>query len=164
VGDQYQSGTQIPVEVGHELDDRGSRACIQIAGGLIGEQDLGPATETPGEGNALLLTSGELYRIVMFPPGQAYPGQQVSSARGDIGLTPQLERYLHIFLRGEGRHQLKGLKHETDLFGSEPGSFILAQRVQLLAIEVHRAAGGLIQSGKQSQQRRLAAAGGPEYR
>lgn len=52
---------------------------------------------------------------------------------------------------------MKGLKDKPDLLGPEFGTFILAHRAQLLTIEIHRAGRGLIQPGKQSQERRLAA-------
>ena len=46
-------------------------AGVEVAGGLVGEDDVGPAGEGAGHGDALLLAAGELARPVVQPVAQA---------------------------------------------------------------------------------------------
>ena len=49
----------------HEGEDLGAGAAVEVAGGLVGEDDLGLAGQGPGHGDPLLLAAGELARAVL---------------------------------------------------------------------------------------------------
>ena len=48
-------------------EDLGARAGVEVAGRLVGEDDLGPAGERAGDGHPLLLAAGQLRRSVVEP-------------------------------------------------------------------------------------------------
>src|SRR5215207_3010810 len=106
VGDEDQRRAEVPVELRHEVDDRGAGACVEIAGGLVGEEHLGPSAEGAGQGDALLLATGELSGIVVAAVAQAHSLEQLAGARGRR-FPSELERHLHIFAGGERRNQLE---------------------------------------------------------
>ena len=159
VGDQDQRGAHIGIETGHELDHRGAGIRIQISSRLIGKQHLGPGAERPCQSYPLLLPSGQLSRLMMFPASQSHSTQKLSRSRGGIGLSPELHRHLDILLRRQCGNQLKGLKDESDLLHPDSGPLVLTHGSQVLSIEVHRARTGPVQSGQQPQQRCLSASG-----
>ena len=62
VGDHHDGLAELAHGLAHEGEDLGAGAAVEVAGGLVGEDDLGPAGEGPGHGHALLLAAGELAR------------------------------------------------------------------------------------------------------
>ena len=99
----------------------------------------------------------------MVPPTvQPNPAEQFCSTGGGGSISAELQWYLNVFLSGQGRDQLEGLKDESDLLTADPGSRILVQRPELLTIEVDRTGRGLVQPGKQAKERGLSTAGGPQ--
>ena len=137
---------------------RGAGGGVEVAGGLVGEEDAGPMAEGAGQRHALLLASRELGRVVVAAAAEADPVQQL--VRPLLGLQPaQLQRHLDVLARGEGRDELERLEHEADLLAAEAGPLVFAQRAELLAVEPDAAGGGPVEPGEQAEQRALAAAG-----
>src|SRR6185503_12305223 len=118
VSDQDQRRSLILVQLSHELDDGGAGAGVQVPGRLVGKENFGTGAECPCQSHSLLLATGELNRIMVLPPAEPHPRQQVARSSARLRLTPQLERDLHIFLSGQGGHELKGLKDKSDLLHS----------------------------------------------
>src|SRR6185436_19239131 len=103
----------------------------------------------------------ELGRIVMASPAQSDPAQEL--VRALLGLEPaELQRHLDVLARGEGRDELEGLEHEADLLTAQAGSLVFAERAELDAVEPDASGGRTVEPGEQSEERALAAAGGPE--
>ena len=94
---------------------------------------------------------------MVLAPGETHSCQQVASDPTRAGISSKLQRHLYVFLSGEGRDQLKGLKDETDSFDSKSGAGILGQRSKLVDFEIDAAAARLVQPGEKSKQRGLAA-------
>jgi hypothetical protein len=67
VSNQDQGGTQVSVQLYHEVDDRSASCRIEISRGLIGKENLWPAAEPACERDTLLLATGQLRRVVMTP-------------------------------------------------------------------------------------------------
>jgi hypothetical protein len=42
------------IELEHQLDDAPARRAVEVAGGLVGEENAGPVGEGAGQGDALL--------------------------------------------------------------------------------------------------------------
>jgi hypothetical protein len=99
----------------------------------------------------------------MLPAGQADAAKQLPGPNAGIRLTPQLEWHLNVFLGCQCGNQLEGLEHKADLLNSEPGTIVLIHRSQILAIQLHGAGGGPIQSGQETQKCGLTAAGRAKY-
>ena len=121
--------------------DRGALACssdqvhhgfavarIEVSGRFIREQDRGLAAQRAGDGDALLLTSGELRGIVFHAMRHADLVQRFLYAflALDCGHTAIGQRQFDIFVNREVADQIETLEDETDLPVSNPGA--LAER------------------------------------
>ena len=60
-------------------------ARVQIAGGLVGQQDARPVGQGAGDGDALLLAARQLRRAVRQPLAQAQQAQQALGLRRGRG-------------------------------------------------------------------------------
>ena len=50
---------------------------LQVVGGLVQQEDVGPREHHPGQHTAHLLTAGEdLHRLVYLVPGEEHPAQE----------------------------------------------------------------------------------------
>src|SRR3970040_1745515 len=77
---QPQRGPPLSIQLHQEIDHGAARVGVQVAGGLVGEQDLGIAGEGAGDRHPLLLTPGELCRVVVDPVRQAHALQQLDGS------------------------------------------------------------------------------------
>ena len=85
-----------------ELQQRRAGAGVEVAGGLVGEDDLRPGRQGPRHGDPLLLAAGQLRRPVAQPVGQSEGGDElVDPCR--VG-TPAGERQREgdVLRRGQG--------------------------------------------------------------
>ena len=62
VGHQQQRHAEPFVAVMEQVQDLVSCVAVQIAGGLVGQEQAGAIRQRPGERRALLLTAGEIGR------------------------------------------------------------------------------------------------------
>ena len=65
VRDQHQRRAVLAIQREQQIADRRAGALVEIAGRLVGEQELGLVHERARERDALLLAAGKLVRIVM---------------------------------------------------------------------------------------------------
>src|SRR5690349_21520331 len=72
VGD-HADGRAVLVQLGEQLHDRLAVARVEVTGRLVGEQNGGLADHRAGDGDALLLTAGELRRVVLHAVRHADP-------------------------------------------------------------------------------------------
>ena len=73
-----------PVAIGaltHQVEDLGSRARVEGAGGLVREQHVGPGDQGAGDGHPLLLSAGQLRGPVTETLGEADPGRHLRQPR-----------------------------------------------------------------------------------
>src|SRR5665213_692588 len=116
------------LEQPHDLN---AGARIEVASRLIREQQVRAVHERAGDGDALLLATGELARSVVEPRPQAHllerlAGATMAIAQGYRRLTVE-ERQFDI-LHGRGTcQQIEALEYEADL--------AIAQLGELLAVE-----------------------------
>jgi acyl-CoA thioesterase I len=162
MGDQNQGSPEIPVQLYHQIDDRGSRCSIEVAGGLIGKKHLWTAAETARQRHPLLLTSRQLRRIMMAAATQPDTLEQLPRPYRSLSIPAKLQRYLNVFLSSKRWDQLKCLEHESDFLTSNSRALVLAQRPQLLSVQVDRSRRGPVQPGEEPEQRGLAASGRAE--
>src|SRR6202044_3649968 len=64
VGDDHDGGA-VAVQLAEQFQDGRAGRGVQVAGGLIGHDQGGPAGQGAGDGGALLLTAGQLVRAVV---------------------------------------------------------------------------------------------------
>ena len=71
VGDQH-NGVAVGVQRIEERHDLQAGLGVEVAGGLVGQENLGGVEQRPGDGHALLLAAGQLSRAVVQPGRQAH--------------------------------------------------------------------------------------------
>ena len=98
----------------HEPEDLGARPGVEVAGRLVGEDDLGPAHERARDRDALLLTAGQLRRPVREAIAQADGVDDAVEPRL-VGLAArERHRQRDVLERGERRDQVVRLEDEAD--------------------------------------------------
>ena len=113
------------------VEDLGAGARVEVAGGLVGEDDLGPAGEGPGDGDALLLAAGELARAVVEAVGEA-DGVDDRVEPRLVGLAAgEVQRQRDVLRGGERRHQVEGLEDEADAVAAQLGELLLAEAAEV---------------------------------
>ena len=98
------------------MNDRISRAGpgVEVAGGLVGEDDRRLAGQGAGHGHALLLAAGELARAVAQPVAEADGGHDLVEP-GLVRLgAGQRQRQDDVLLGAERGDQVEGLEDEAD--------------------------------------------------
>src|SRR6185312_2275363 len=90
---------------------------IDIAGGLVGEQQAGPADHRARDGDALLLAARQRRRSGVELVGEADPAQQLGHVLADLllGEARDAQRQRDIVEGGEMFDQAEILEHDADL-------------------------------------------------
>ena len=101
----------------HHLHDLVRAGRVEVAGGFVAEDDLGPVHQGSGDGHPLLLASGKLGGTMPLPVGESHLSE--GALRRFAGFAPPLARVLSrqhdVLERREARHQVEGLEDEPDL-------------------------------------------------
>ena len=94
---------------------------VQVPGGLVGEDQVGPVDQGPGTGAALLLATRHLAGPVRQPVADAELVDQVVEPLL-VHLPPgQVGRQRDVLARGEGGDEVEGLEHEADVVAPHLG-------------------------------------------
>ena len=80
VGDK-QNGVALPVQLVKHLHDFSAGFGVQIAGGLVGQNQRGPGHQRPGDGGTLLLTAGHLRGHVLAAVAEPHALQRRADGR-----------------------------------------------------------------------------------
>ena len=161
VGDQDHRVAGL-VQLVEELHDlrRGGR--VEVAGGLVGEQDRGLVDQGAGDRHALALAARELVGLVVHAVARAPP----SPARAARPLAPLAARHagvdqrqLDVVQRVGAGQQVEGLEDEADLLVADaPPARWSSSSWTADAVEAVGARGRRVEAADQVHQRRLAAA------
>src|SRR5580658_6226159 len=111
---------------------------VQVACGLVGEKNRRRAGKRAGYGHTLLLTTGELRRIVSHPVSHVDALKRIFDTplalnrrhSGAIG-----ERQLDILFHGKVADEIEALEDETDLLVADARSIAKAQILDWLIVE-----------------------------
>ncbi len=109
VGDQQHGCAELALELLHQGQDLRLDGDIERGGGLVGDQQLGPATERHGDHHALAHAAGQLMRIGAQPArgiGDAHAVQHVArplARRALPHILMQRDRLGDLEADGEGR-------------------------------------------------------------
>lgn len=136
-------------------------AVIKVAGRLVGKEDFGGSDESTGEGNALLLATGEFAGAVMAAGAEADFGQFFGCLlRGLCGRdATDEERHHDIFEGGEFGEQVMALPDEADLAIAEVAERGVGELGDVLGSEEDAAGGGAVETAEQVQEGGLPGAG-----
>ncbi len=67
VGDDYHGGDALRSNLFEDVDNNAGVAAVEVAGGLVGEEQLWAVDQCPGNGGALHLAAAELMRKMLTP-------------------------------------------------------------------------------------------------
>jgi hypothetical protein len=163
MGDQQQGRAEAGVMLEQAIDDNAAGRAVEIAGGLVSEQQFWTGDERAGDCHALLLTTGQLAGIMGQTMTETNRGERFCGRGEGIGPTSELERDRDIFERRHCRNQVKGLKYDADPGAAQPGKSILIKSANVGAVDHHSSRGRPFQSADDHQQRRFPRAGRAYY-
>ncbi len=158
VRDEHQRGAVLAVEAEHEIGHLDAGGDVEVAGRLVGHEELRLARERARDRDALLLAAGKLARIVRRALREADAVEPRACPRRRVVGAGELERQHHVLERGERGQELERLEHEAEQPLAQRGARVLVERAERLAVHVDLARGRLVEAGEQSEQRRLAGA------
>ena len=161
VGHHHKSDALFAGHFQHPPKHLFAGAAVQVAGGLVGKNDLGLSHKRAGDAHPLLLAAAHLggqvvgaakqTHVFQFPPGGPDAG----------GLVHALEhqRHGHVFGGGHAGQQVVTLKDKAQMLLPEPGQLGLVHGADLMHADEHLSAAGLFQPGQLVQQGGFSAAG-----
>ena len=104
VGDEDKGGVGFVGELAEEVEDELTVGGIEVAGGFVGEDELGTVDEGAGDGDALLFAAGELGGEGVGAVGDADAVEEGGDAGGAFGGgdAVELKGEFDVFGGGEG--------------------------------------------------------------
>ena len=140
------------VEEGHDLD---AGFGVEVAGGLVGEDDGGAVDQGAGDGDALPLAAGELVGLVIHARFEADIGQRLLGALNALGGRRAVvdQRQLHVVQRSGAGKQIECLEDEADFLVANAGQLIVVEFADELAVEPVSAFGWRIEAADEIHQR-----------
>ena len=154
---------------------------VQSGGGLVEKQHFRGQSQGAGDGHPLLLSAGELVRVIVQLVSQTHPAQKLLALCLDLrvqclfvplisftALRLELGRQGHVFQRGILGEQIEILKHQAEMEPVAPDLRLaegLAVRGVKNGLPVYRdqAGAGHFQKVQAAEQGGLAAAGGADH-
>src|SRR5262249_23241042 len=94
---------------------------VEIAGGLVGDENFGGVDEGAGDCYALHLAGGELGREGARLFCQAKPIQAVEGRGGGVGFAGEQKGEFYIFENGESWQELEKLKNKANCLAAKDG-------------------------------------------
>ena len=128
VGDE-DDGVALGVEVVEERHDLLAGLGVEVAGGLVGEDDGGTVDQRAGDGDALALAAGELVGLVHHAGAEVDGLEDGLGAFGALGGGRAVvdERQLDVVEGGGAGEQVEGLEDEADLLVADAGQLVIVQ-------------------------------------
>ena len=142
---------------------------VEVAGGLVGEQQRGRCGERPGERDPLLLAARDLLGTVALETVEVeLLHERVDALSDDLPrellamtarcLIAEPERQRDVLGCGEGRKQVEELEDDADVVAAEGRTLLIGEGVDIDPLDRDRALIGWFQAAEHVQQRALAAA------
>ena len=154
----------LAIECNERLHDLMRGAGIEVASRFVCQQQTRRVDQCPGDGDALLLSTGELSRRVAFALGQTEQCQSLPRPRntrpGTDGTLCRIEQWQSDILDRTGAgQQIETLKHEAEAFTANAGQLRLGQPGHVDTLEEILSAAGSIEAAQNRHQSRFAGSG-----
>ena len=149
-----------------DLHDLVAHLGVEVARGLVGQEQLGTPHDRARDRDPLLLPAGELRGEVVHAGGEAHAlegGEGQPPALG-AGEAPVDERQLHVVEHAQVVDQVEGLEDEADLLVAQAGEVLVLVGHDGRAVELDRALARRVEEAEHVQQRALARPRGPHDR
>ncbi len=164
VGDHHDGLVELANGALEKRQHLGSGPGVQVAGGLVCEDDVRPGHQGAGTRDPLLLAAGKLRRAVAQarrePDGVDHLRHPlaVGLAAGDV------EGKRDVLGCGQRRQQIELLEHEADAVTAKLGERLVRQSGEVHGADEDLAPGHGVKTGQAMHQRRLARPGRPHDR
>ena len=114
-----------------------TRPRVQIAGGLIRQQDRRIVDQRAGYGHALLLSAGKLRGVVIGAFFQAQQAKRLESPPGALlALHARIDqRQFHIFVSRRAGQQIESLKDKSDFLVANARQLVFGKLRDVLPIQ-----------------------------
>ena len=160
MGDHDDALAEFVDGAAQQVHDLGGRVRVEVAGGLVGDDDGGATHEGAGDGDALLLAAGHL------------GGAVAQAIRDAQGVDDEVEPFLlgggpgqahgqeDVGARIQGGYQVEGLEHEADAVAAQLGERGVFQGGDVGVFDEDVPGGGGVEAGEDVHHRGFAGAGG----
>ena len=120
-----------------QFDDVPAGARIEVAGGLVRQDQIRRVDQRPRNGHPLLFSARKFVGPVVHAFGQADPLQQLAPAPGGLGRVHprQARRQTNVLQGAQFRQQMVGLKNKADFAIAQPRQFQTRKRRRILPVK-----------------------------
>lgn len=125
---------------------------VQVAGGLISQQQAGLVHQGSGNRDTLLLTARKLPRIMLQSMAQANCLEHRKGSLPGPWLTCDFKRQTDVPKRRQARQQVKRLENNAKVLTAPVGKSVGVHVTKALVAHENLAAGGALQTGEQKKQ------------
>src|SRR5690606_2442400 len=165
VGDDHDGGSRF-VDRFERLEDLPARALVQLARGLVGEQDAWPVGEGDGYRHTLLFATGQLGRPVLGPVAHPHQVEQLHGPAAPLtgGAPVDDHRQLDVLDRAQIGEEVPSrlLSHEADHAPAVAGPLTGSHAEEVETGHLDRAGRWGVQTAEHVEQCRLAASRGAD--
>ena len=164
VGDHDDGHAELRLKFAEKREDGFAGGGVEIAGGLVGEENFGAIDERAGDGDALLLASGKFRGAVAEAMRQANAFDGFANARWAFATIDfgEAKRELDIFFERHAWEKVERLENHADGVAAVAGEIERGQRGNVLTVSEDGAGSGPVEAGDEIQERGFAGAGGAE--
>ena len=142
VGDHEDGLVELAAGGAEHLEDGVGVFGVEVAGGLVGEDDGGAGDEGAGDGDTLLLASGELVGAVVETFADAEEAAEVVEEAAVEGLggagaeVGDLVSNLDVAHGGEGGEKVEALEDEADLRAAHFGALGVGEAGEVGSVDL----------------------------
>ena len=157
VGDDDEGGVALGLQAAEDAVDLVAGAGIELAGGLVGEEQDRVLHEGAGDGDSLLFAAGKLVGAVVEAVAEADGGEQLDGLDLHLGGDAAgEERDEDVLDRGEVADEVEGLEDEADLVAAIGILLGFGHRREVAALDDDLAGGGAVEGAEEVEERTLA--------
>ena len=155
---QHECAASLGHDLDEQVEDHLAGRGVEVAGGLVGQHELGFGHECAGDGGSLHLATRELARLVSCPVSEPKAIEELRDPPSPIPASVEKEGELDVLGDGQTRHEVEELEDEPDLLAPQPGALADGEPGDVAAAQAHGALVGTIEAAGQVQEGRLARA------
>jgi hypothetical protein len=106
-------------------------AAVQVAGGLVGQQQASAGDQSPRDGDALHLSPRELIGMRGCTRPKAHALEQLLRPPGRVGFSIQRAGQLDVLEHVDVSEEVEELKHHPDLAAAVESALTLIERAEV---------------------------------
>ena len=143
------------MQLSQQGEDRGARRAVEIASGLVGEDEVWPTDKRPGDGHALAFATGQRAGPVGHPMPEPDPFQRLGRGAATLGrpLAAVEQSVGNVVERGLAAEQEERLEDEPDPPRPERGQVAIRHGRDVMAGDPDRALRRAVQRAQDVEQR-----------